>query len=98
MLGNTMDHELSLDVMFTSNGSISVVVVTNDNNKQYTIHYLTTRLTFLQFSLVNLNPFYVRNLLALAQRHMHGKSVLRNFKYCIVFSDELTHRGLFVSF
>jgi len=59
MLGNTMEHELTLDVMFTSNGSFSVVLDTSDKTKQYTIHYITTRSVFLFiFTVLNVQaPF-----------------------------------------
>nr|CAB3249271.1 D-glucuronyl C5-epimerase [Phallusia mammillata] len=41
VLGNTVEHELSFDIKFTANGSLSVILDTNEKSKQYTIHYIT---------------------------------------------------------
>ncbi|CAK8692518.1 unnamed protein product [Clavelina lepadiformis] len=43
-IGNTVERVLSFDIRFVGNGSISVMVDTNDKAKQYTIHYITNNL------------------------------------------------------
>lgn len=40
-LGNPKDFILSLDVKFTSNGSLSVVLETTEKGPPFTIHYVT---------------------------------------------------------
>lgn len=40
-LGNSKDFILSLDVKFTSNGSVSVVLETTERGPPFTIHYVT---------------------------------------------------------
>uniref|UniRef100_H2XK55 heparosan-N-sulfate-glucuronate 5-epimerase n=1 Tax=Ciona intestinalis TaxID=7719 RepID=H2XK55_CIOIN len=44
VLGNTMEFILSFDLKMVANGSLSVVLETNDKMKQYTIHYITNSL------------------------------------------------------
>lgn len=41
-LGNSKDFILSLDIKFTSNGSVSVVLETTEKGPPFTIHYVTT--------------------------------------------------------
>lgn len=41
-LGNLKDFILSLDLKFTSNGSVSVVLETTEKGPPYTIHYQTS--------------------------------------------------------
>lgn len=40
-LGNSKDFILSLDVKFTSNGSLSVILETTERGPPFTIHYVT---------------------------------------------------------
>uniref|UniRef100_H2YXW6 heparosan-N-sulfate-glucuronate 5-epimerase n=1 Tax=Ciona savignyi TaxID=51511 RepID=H2YXW6_CIOSA len=44
ILGNTIEHILSFDLKMITNGSLSVVLETNDKLKQYTIHYITSNI------------------------------------------------------
>ncbi|KAG7221764.1 hypothetical protein INR49_029147 [Caranx melampygus] len=41
-LGNSKDFILSLDIKFTSNGSVSVVLETTEKGPPFTIHYVTS--------------------------------------------------------
>lgn len=41
-LGNTKDFILSLDIKFTSNGSMSVVLETTEKGPPFVIHYVTS--------------------------------------------------------
>lgn len=41
-LGNTKDFILSLDIKFTSNGSVSVVLETTEKGPPFVIHYVTS--------------------------------------------------------
>lgn len=41
-LGNSKDFILSLDVKFTSNGSVSVILETTERGPPFTIHYVTS--------------------------------------------------------
>lgn len=41
-LGNSKDFILSLDIKFTSNGSVSVILETTEKAPPFTIHYVTS--------------------------------------------------------
>lgn len=41
-LGNSKDFILSLDVRFTSNGSVSVILETTEKGPPFVIHYVTS--------------------------------------------------------
>lgn len=41
-LGNSKDFILSLDIKFTSNGSVSVALETTEKGPPFTIHYVTS--------------------------------------------------------